>query len=153
MELLGKPSAPEGPLEVSDVTKTTCKLSWKKPADDGGVPIKEYEIEKMDMETGKWVRVGKVAANVPGSPGYGDHPETTVTGLNPNSEYKFRVKAVNDEGDSEPLTTTKPIVAKNPYGMLHANFSINRWLSLCLFLMYLYFVRRKVHVSGRTISR
>lgn len=70
----------------------------------------------MDMETGKWVRVGKIAADVPGSPGFGDKPETVVSGLNPNSEYKFRVKAVNDEGDSEPLTTTKSIVAKNPYG-------------------------------------
>lgn len=114
--ILGKPSAPEGPLEVKDVTKTSCKLSWKKPEDDGGLPIKEYEIEKMDVETGKWVRVGKVAADVPGSPGFGGNPETVVTGLNPNSEYKFRVKAVNDEGDSEPLTTTKSVVAKNPYG-------------------------------------
>lgn len=116
MRIIGKPSAPEGPLEVKDVTKTSCKLAWKKPEDDGGVAIREYEVEKMDTETGKWVRVGKVAANTPGSPGFGDHPEMVVTGLNPNSEYKFRVKAVNDEGDSEPLVTLKPIVAKNPYG-------------------------------------
>ena len=115
-KLIGKPSAPEGPLEVKDVTKTGCKLSWKKPEDDGGVPIREYEIEKMDVETGKWVRVGKVAADTPGSPGFGDKPEMVVTGLNPNSAYKFRVKAVNDEGDSEPLVTLKPVVAKNPYG-------------------------------------
>lgn len=98
------------------MTKTGCKLSWKKPEDDGGVPIREYEIEKMDVQTGKWVRVGKVPADVPGSPGFGANPEMVVTGLNPNSEYKFRVKAVNDEGDSEPLTTIKSIVAKNPYG-------------------------------------
>lgn len=37
---LGKPSRPEGPLDVSNVTKTGCKLKWKKPADDGGSPIK-----------------------------------------------------------------------------------------------------------------
>lgn len=109
---LAKPSSPQGPLEVSDVTKTGCKLKWKKPEDDGGLPIKEYEIEKMDTATGRWVRVGKV-------PG-GDKPELemNVTGLEPNSEYKFRVTAVNDEGDSEPLVTEKPIVAKNPYGMM-----------------------------------
>lgn len=101
---------------MKDVTKTGCKISWKKPEDDGGVPIREYEIEKMDVETGKWVRVGKVPADVPGSPGFGSNPEMVITGLNPNSEYKFRVKAVNDEGDSEPLTTTKSIIAKNPYG-------------------------------------
>lgn len=39
-----KPSTPEGPLKVSDVTKTGCKLKWKKPEDDGGIPISEYEV-------------------------------------------------------------------------------------------------------------
>lgn len=102
---------------MTEVTKTTCKVSWKKPKDDGGVPIKEYEIEKMDLATGKWVRVGKVPAEgAPGGAGLGREPEMTITGLNPGSEYKFRVKAVNDEGDSEPLTTDASIIAKNPYG-------------------------------------
>lgn len=56
----GKPSKPRGPLEVSNVHDTGCKLKWKEPEDDGGMPIKEYEIEKMDLATGKWVRAGKV---------------------------------------------------------------------------------------------
>lgn len=30
-------------------------------------------------------------------------------------EYLFRVRAKNNIGESEPLETTKPIVAKNPY--------------------------------------
>lgn len=29
--------------------------------------------------------------------------------------YKFRVRAVNAEGESEPLESEKPIEAKNPY--------------------------------------
>jgi hypothetical protein len=41
-----------------------------------------------------------------------------VTGLTPGAEYKFRVSAVNDEGDSEPLVAEKSIIAKNPFGML-----------------------------------
>lgn len=53
--VLGRPGSPKGPLEVSDVHEKGCKLKWKKPEDDGGVPIKEYEIEKMDTATGKWV--------------------------------------------------------------------------------------------------
>ncbi|VDQ11834.1 unnamed protein product [Trichobilharzia regenti] len=36
---LGKPSRPVGPLEVTDVTKNSATLSWKKPEDDGGTPI------------------------------------------------------------------------------------------------------------------
>lgn len=33
--VLGKPSAPEGPLEVSNVFEDSCSLEWKPPADDG----------------------------------------------------------------------------------------------------------------------
>lgn len=112
LTVLGKPSSPGGPLKVSEVTDTKCKLGWKKPADDGGSPIKEYEIEKMDLATGKWVRVGRVPASDK------DEPTFEVTGLNPGSEYKFRVTACNNEGDSEPLVTEQGTVAKNPFGIL-----------------------------------
>lgn len=111
--VLGKPSAPEGPLNITDVNEKGCKLGWKKPVDDGGVPIKEYDIEKMDTATGRWVRVGRVPAS--GGEGTKDNPQFTVTGLSPGAEYKFRVSAVNDEGESEPLTADKSIIAKNPY--------------------------------------
>lgn len=37
--IMDKPKPPTGPLEVSDVTKDSCKLKWKPPVDDGGVPI------------------------------------------------------------------------------------------------------------------
>jgi hypothetical protein len=38
-----------------------------------------------------------------------------VSGLNEGKEYQFRVKAVNAEGESEPLETDVPTLAKNPY--------------------------------------
>ncbi|RWS15516.1 twitchin-like isoform X8, partial [Dinothrombium tinctorium] len=102
--VIGKPAKPEGPLQVSNVHKEGCTLSWKKPKDDGGLPIKYYDVEKLDTETGRWTRCGKT-----------DKPELEVTGLTPGKEYMFRCTAVNDEGDSEPLETTVPIIAKNPY--------------------------------------
>lgn len=34
--VLSAPGKPGGPLKVSDVTKSGCKLAWKKPEDDGG---------------------------------------------------------------------------------------------------------------------
>jgi hypothetical protein len=40
----------------------------------------------------------------------------TIDGLTPKKKYKFRVKAVNKEGESEPLETDEPILARNPYG-------------------------------------
>lgn len=101
----GKPAKPEGPLEVKDVHKEGCKLKWNKPKDDGGCPLRHYEVEKLDKESGRWTRVGKT-----------DKPEIEVTGLTPGKEYLFRVTAVNDEGESEPLETLQGTVAKNPYG-------------------------------------
>lgn len=123
MTVLGKPDAPEGPFEVTDVTAEKAKVSWKKPLDDGGSPIKEYEIEKLDVGTGKWVRVGRVPGDKPG-----DKLDFEVTGLNPGSECIFRVTAVNNEGDSEPLTSERSIIAKNPFGKL---IIINNCLNTC----------------------
>jgi len=45
-------------------------------------------------------------------------PECDVVGLDEGEEYEFRVSAVNDQGQSEPLLTTRPIVAKHPFGKL-----------------------------------
>lgn len=42
--------------------------------------------------------------------------KANVTGLSEGKPYKFRVKAVNKEGESEELETEKPIIAKNPFG-------------------------------------
>lgn len=41
--------------------------------------------------------------------------------MTPKKKYKIRVKAVNKEGESEPLETTETIIAKNPYGTLMLN--------------------------------
>lgn len=102
--VLGKPSAPQGPLNVSDITKHGCKLKWKKPEDDGGAPIDHYQIEKLDPLTGQWIPCGKST-----------EPEANITGLQEGKPYKFRVRAVNKEGESEPLETDATIIAKNPF--------------------------------------
>lgn len=104
--VLGKPSKPKGPLEVSDVNAEGCKLKWDKPEDDGGSPIKEYVVEKMDTDTGRWIPVTTTR-----------EPAAEITGLIPGKEYKFRVKAVNPEGESDPLETSTGTVAKNPFGI------------------------------------
>lgn len=104
--VLDVPSPPGGPLKVSDVHANGAKLSWRPPADDGGQPIENYIVEKMDEATGRWVPAGET-----------DGPETSlaVEGLTPGKKYKFRVKAVNKQGKSEPLTTAQAIEAKNPF--------------------------------------
>lgn len=97
-----------GPLKVSEVYAEGCKLDWKPPADDGGCPIDHYVVEQMDEATGRWMPAGETAGK-----------ETTfdVENLTPGKKYKFRVKAVNRLGTSDPLTTQQAIEAKNPFGM------------------------------------
>lgn len=104
IKVLDKPSKPEGPLRISDVHKEGCSLKWNPPQDDGGVPIDYYQVEKMDTKTGRWVPAGR-----------SKEPKIDLNNLEPGQEYKFRVAAVNAEGESEPLEAEQTIVAKNPF--------------------------------------
>lgn len=104
IKVLDKPSKPEGPLRISDVHKEGCSLKWNPPQDDGGVPIDYYQVEKLDTDTGRWVPAGR-----------SKEPKIDLNNLEPGKEYKFRVAAVNAEGESEPLEADHSIVAKNPF--------------------------------------
>ena len=85
--------------------------------DNGGKPISHYVVEKKDKKSGKWTPVSK----------YCRTPECDVTGLDDGEEYEFRVAAVNDQGQSEPLLTTKPIIAKHPFGTALLFILANTW--------------------------
>ena len=60
VKVLDRPYPPQGPLEVKDLFKDRCKLKWKPPKDDGGWPINEYIVEKLDIERDSWTEVAKV---------------------------------------------------------------------------------------------
>lgn len=60
--LSAKPNRPEGPLFPEEIRDKSVKLKWKKPLDDGGLPIDGYIIEKMDLDTGIWEPAGEVRA-------------------------------------------------------------------------------------------
>lgn len=93
-------------MNVTDVHADHVTLDWKPPADDGGIPVESYAIEKLDTATGQWVPAGKVS---------GDETKAVVEGLIPGHEYKFRVSAVNAEGTSDPLEQIGKTVAKEPW--------------------------------------
>ena len=42
------PGAPED-ISVHDIFQDSCVLKWKKPKDDGGMPIVNYIIERQDL--------------------------------------------------------------------------------------------------------
>lgn len=48
---------PPRDLKVSDVTRGTCRLTWKPPACDGGERVKSYFIEKKTVEGKAWTKV------------------------------------------------------------------------------------------------
>ncbi len=112
--VLGKPGKPEGPLEVREIYADKCTLSWKPPIDDGGSPITEYEIEMLCPKTKQWKKIGRCKPDLP--------LKYPVTDLEEGQEYNFRVSAINEEGQSEPLEGDKPIKAKNPFGKILFSF-------------------------------
>ena len=99
----GTPSAPE----VSEVTKETCQLNWTAPEEDGGTPVTGYFIERSTAGSSRWLRVNKELA-----------PDThyAVEGLIEDTQYAFRIVAVNKVGEGEPGPASQPITAKDPWG-------------------------------------
>jgi titin len=87
-----KPSQPIGPLNITNVTRSTVDLSWSQPNPSNDVPITNYFIEK--FRDGIWIKVARLP------------PTSTslkVFNLIENKEVLFRVSAENRFGVSEPL--------------------------------------------------
>lgn len=107
--VLGPPGPPKAPLNVCDLSKSGCNLRWQPPENDGGTPIINYRVEKMDLSAGepKWEKV----KDVPGSAADLIAPVKLTEG----TKYKFRVIAINSEGESAPLESTKDTLARDPF--------------------------------------
>jgi Immunoglobulin I-set domain/Fibronectin type III domain len=103
--VLDVPQPPEGPLKPDSITKSSCSLFWRPPKDDGGSEITHYTVEKLDTENMRWVPVAEVTGTT-----------ARVENLIEGHDYNFRVRAVNKQGESLPLTGREPITAKDPFG-------------------------------------
>lgn len=88
----GPPTSPER-LTYTERTKSTITLDWKEPRSNGGCPIQGYIIEKRRHDKPDFERVNKHLC-----------PTTSflVEDLDEHQMYEFRVKAVNEIGESEP---------------------------------------------------
>lgn len=104
------PSPPVGPIEFSNINRTSVTVTWQPPEDDGGAKVKEYILEAKEATRTSWSRVATVSSV---STSY------DVEKLKDKQEYVFRVSAVNSIGQSEPLVSDK-VQLTSPYGKLPA---------------------------------
>jgi hypothetical protein len=74
----------------------SAELSWKPPKSDGGSKLTKYRIEMKDTRRSYWNKVEEVKPNI---------TSYTVSNLTTDNEYVFRVIAINEEGESPPLTS------------------------------------------------
>merc|ERR1719412_2415488 len=110
VDILGTPTKPMGPLEISGVGPNGCKLCWMKPNNDGGSPITGYVIEKKELDRDLWVACGKLSGKAITAMKF---LEFDVTDLLPYFVYMFRTAAVNAQGEGEFLQSVIPTVAKH----------------------------------------
>lgn len=91
-----------------DSTKTSITLGWSKPEWDGGSDVICYMIEKLVEGEEEWTLIT--------SKGEVKTTEYIVHDLKPDTNYFFRVSAVNCAGRGEPLEMTEPVQAKDILG-------------------------------------
>lgn len=102
--VLDSPSAPQGPVELFDVTEDSVSLKWLPPAYDGGSPITNYIIQKRETTTANWMDVSSAVARC----------TMKIMKLTTGLEYQFRIRAENRYGISEHIDS--PTVAVSlPY--------------------------------------
>uniref|UniRef100_A0A670Y1P8 Titin n=1 Tax=Pseudonaja textilis TaxID=8673 RepID=A0A670Y1P8_PSETE len=88
----GKIGGPPTVVKVIDTSKTSVTLEWTTPVFDGGLEIIGYIIEMCKADLGDWHKVNAETLIA---------TKYTVTDLEPNEHYKFRVSAVNTAGKGE----------------------------------------------------
>ncbi|XP_012533814.1 uncharacterized protein LOC105835260 [Monomorium pharaonis] len=85
-----RPAAP-GKIAVAMTLGRSVTLSWKEPEDDGGCKIGTYIVEYYRIGWEVWLKATTSRRTT-----------VTLTELIEGSEYKFRVKAENPYGVSDP---------------------------------------------------
>lgn len=104
MKVIGRPDAPEGPLEFDDIQARSVRVSWRHPSDDGGADVLGYIVERREVSKAAWYTVD---ARVTES-------SLVVKGLKENVQYHFRVFAENQFGVSRSLKSDEAVTPKTP---------------------------------------
>ena len=79
------------------MTAKSATLTWAVPRDDGGSPITAYVLEMKKPRDYKWTEISSTVSDT----------RYTVDGLKEETEYIFRVSAVNKAGQSKPSSPSE----------------------------------------------
>lgn len=101
------PSIPQN-MEIVDVTKSTVILRWEKPLHDGGSRLTGFVIEACIAGSDRWTTAATVKSSV---------SQHTVTALNENEEYFFRIRATNSRGVSEARDIMTSVIIQEQRSM------------------------------------
>lgn len=99
---------------ISAMTTSTAALDWTEPGSNGS-PVTDYDIDykkATDSTWSHWLFSGT-------------RTNTTITGLDAGTEYKFRIRATNLGGDG-PWSPTH--TASTPAAVVEDGTSANPWL-------------------------
>ena len=97
------PPAPPAFPKVDDMTKSSVALKWGKPAYDGGMEITQYAIYISKPEDPEnFTRCGVSRAT-----------SFNVTGLMSGRQYRFKVSAANQTGESEPALIEESVIPED----------------------------------------
>lgn len=102
--VVGRPSPPTGPIDISGVSSESCTLSWSEPADDGGTEITNYIVEKRESDHASWQVVNSSVKRT----------TIKVSHLTKYLEYTFRVCAENKFGVSKSVESAA-VVIEHPF--------------------------------------
>nr|XP_009937805.1 PREDICTED: brother of CDO [Opisthocomus hoazin] len=98
---LSPPEAPDRPT-ISMASETSVYVTWI-PRGNGGFPIQSFRVEyKKLKKLGDWVLA---TSDIPPS-----RLSVEIPGLEKGTSYKFRVRALNILGESEPSAASRPYV-------------------------------------------
>jgi len=114
--VLGTPvykGVPDAPRSLTAIPgRLLVTMSWLAPLSNGGIPITDYVIESSTDDGATWARIPDAVSTA---------TSATLSGLVGNTQYLFRVRAVNSAGtgaasntaQATPTPNSAPSVVRN----------------------------------------
>ena len=94
---------PPAQVDVHEVKSTSVSVEWGAPAGDGGSPVTKVIVEYLASTSRAWMRSACLDI---GTATLQSRCRVVVSGLMPQTRYRFRIILLNSHGESEPSTAS-----------------------------------------------